>query len=151
MIWKEFCKKLCNNGFFFQNNSLENSLICPKNKSASHCPTELFPIYPNNHWTIRRRDDHTVVPSSNRIKLKIVWFLHAPNCRITTIQISKAKYEMGMVHVGLKLINIKEMHMIMALNHRKFKHFLLARVCKTILFLNTYSAVILLSRVYCFR
>ena len=48
---------------------------CPKNKSASHCPTELFPIYPNNHWTIRRWDDHIVVSSSNRIKLKIDWFI----------------------------------------------------------------------------
>ena len=61
--------------FFLQNNSVENSLICPKNKSASHCLTELFPIYPNNHWTIRWRDNHIVVPSSNRIKLKIDWFL----------------------------------------------------------------------------
>ena len=75
--------------FFLQNNSVENSLICPKNKSASHCPTELFPIYPNNHWTIRRRDDHIVVPSSNRIKLKIDWFQHStlcpPNCTCSTI------------------------------------------------------------------
>ena len=52
-------------------------MICPKNKSASHCPTELFPIYPNNQWTIRQRDNHIVVPSSNRIKLKIDWILFA--------------------------------------------------------------------------
>ena len=58
-----------------QNNSVENSLIYPKNKSASHCPTELFPIYPNNHWTIRWRDDHIIVPSSSRIKLKNDWFV----------------------------------------------------------------------------
>ena len=37
--------------------------------------TKLFPIYPNIHWTIRRRDDHIVVPSSNRIKLKIDWII----------------------------------------------------------------------------
>ena len=61
--------------FFLKNNYVENSLICPKDKSENHCPTELFPIYPNNHWTIRRWDDHIVVPSSNRIKLKIDWFL----------------------------------------------------------------------------
>ena len=73
-FWKEFSKRLCKTWIFsLQNNSVENSLICPKTKSASHCPTELFPIYPNNHWTIRRRDDHIVVPSSNRIKLKIDW------------------------------------------------------------------------------
>ena len=69
---RNFVKKM---DFFSQNDSLENSLICPKNKSASHCPTELFPIYPINHWTIRRRDNHTVVPSSHRIILKIVRFL----------------------------------------------------------------------------
>ena len=62
--------------FFFQNNSVEDSLICPRTKSASHCLTKLFPIYQNKHWTIRRRDDHIVVPSSNRIKLKIDWFIH---------------------------------------------------------------------------
>ena len=75
IFWKEFCKKFCRKWFFFQNNFVENSLICPKNKSLNHCPTELFPIYSNNHWTIRRRDDHIVVPSSNRIKLKIDWIM----------------------------------------------------------------------------
>ena len=70
-----FARNFVKNGFFFQNNFLENSLICHKNKSASHCLTELFPIYPNNHWTIRRPDDHIVVLSSNRIKLKIDRFL----------------------------------------------------------------------------
>ena len=59
--------------FFFQNNSVENSLICPRAKSSNHCLTELFSIYQNKHWTIRRRDDHIVVPSSNRIKSKIDW------------------------------------------------------------------------------
>ena len=57
--------------FFFQNNSVENSLICPRTKSASHCLTELFPIYQNKHWTIRRRDDHIVVQSSHRNIFKI--------------------------------------------------------------------------------
>ena len=33
-----------------------NSLICPKTNSATHCVTELFPIYQNKHWTIRRRE-----------------------------------------------------------------------------------------------
>ena len=76
----EFCKKLCKKWiFFFQNDSVENSLICPRTKSASHCPTELFPIYSNNHWTIRRRDNHIVVPSSDRIKLKIDGFYVCSN------------------------------------------------------------------------
>ena len=34
-------------------------MICPNTKSATHCLTELFPIYQNKHWTIRLRDDHT--------------------------------------------------------------------------------------------
>jgi hypothetical protein len=51
-----------------------NSLKCPKSKSLSHCLTELFQIYQNKHWTIRRRDDHSVGPSSHRIILKIVGF-----------------------------------------------------------------------------
>ena len=85
IIWKiferNFAKNCVKNGVFLQNNSVENSLICPKNKSASHCPTELFPIYPNNHWTIRWRDGHIVVPSSNRIKLKIDRF-HIKDSRL---------------------------------------------------------------------
>ena len=52
-----------------------NSLKCPKAKSLSHCLTELFPIYQNNIWTIRQWDDHTIIPSSHRILLKIVGFL----------------------------------------------------------------------------
>ena len=48
---------------------------CPRAKSANHCITELFSIYQNKPWTIRRPDNHIVVPSSNRIKLKIDWFL----------------------------------------------------------------------------
>ena len=88
IIWKNFernfARNCVKNGFFLQNISVENSLICPKNKSASHCPTELFPIYPNNHWTIRRRYDHIVVPSSNRIKLKIDWF--SEYCQIINLR-----------------------------------------------------------------
>ena len=38
------------------------SLIYPKAKPASHCLTELFSIYQNNNWTIRRWNDHTIVP-----------------------------------------------------------------------------------------
>ena len=52
-----------------------NSLKCPRAKSANHCLTELFSIYQNKHLNIRRRDDHIVVPSSNRIKLKIDLFV----------------------------------------------------------------------------
>ena len=48
---------------------------CPRSKSANHCLTELFSIYQNKHWTIRRRDDHIVFPSSHRIISKIDWFL----------------------------------------------------------------------------
>ena len=49
-------------------------MICPKTKSATHCLTELFPIYQNKHWTIGRWDDHSVNPSSHHIILKIVRF-----------------------------------------------------------------------------
>ena len=66
-----FPRNCVKNGFFFQNNSVENSLICPRAKSANQCLTELFPMYQNKHWTIRQRDDHIVVPLSNRNKLKI--------------------------------------------------------------------------------
>ena len=68
----EFFRKLFKKWIFlFQNNSVENTLICPWTKSASHCLTELFPIYQNKHWTIRRRDDHIVVQSSDRNIFKI--------------------------------------------------------------------------------
>ena len=30
--------------------------------ALNRCLTELFPIYQNKHWTIRRRNGHTVVP-----------------------------------------------------------------------------------------
>ena len=60
--------------FHFQSNSVMNSLKYPKSKSLSHCLTELFPIYQNKHWTIRRQEDHTVIPSYQRIILKIVGF-----------------------------------------------------------------------------
>ena len=75
-MWKEFCKKLFKKmEFYFQSNSVMNSLKCPKSKSLSHCLTELFPIYQNKHWTIRWQDDSSVNPSSHRIMLKIVGFL----------------------------------------------------------------------------
>ena len=60
--------------FYFQSNSVLNSLKCPKSKSLSHCLTELFPVYQNKHWTIKQWDNHSVDPPSNRIKLKIVRF-----------------------------------------------------------------------------
>ena len=50
--------------FYFQSNSVKSNFICPKAKSATHFLTELFPIYQNKHWTIRQRDDHIVVQSS---------------------------------------------------------------------------------------
>ena len=58
--------------FYFQSNSVLNSLKCPK--SLSHCLTELFQIYQNKPWTIRWRDGRSVGPSSHRIILKIVGF-----------------------------------------------------------------------------
>ena len=36
--------------YYFQSNSVKNSLKCPKAKSATHCLTKLFPIYQNKHW-----------------------------------------------------------------------------------------------------
>ena len=44
-------------------------------KLVTHCLTESFPVYQNEHLTIRRMADHTVVQSSNRIILKIVGLL----------------------------------------------------------------------------
>ena len=61
--------------FYFQSNSVMNSLKCPKSKSLSHCLTELFPIYQNKHWTIRRRKDRFVDPPFHRIILKIDGFI----------------------------------------------------------------------------
>ena len=40
-----------------------NSLNYSKTKSLNNCRTELFPIYQNNIWAIRRWDNHTVLPS----------------------------------------------------------------------------------------
>ena len=42
----------------------------------SHCFTELFPIYQNKHWTIRRRNDRFVVPLFHPIISKIDGFQH---------------------------------------------------------------------------
>ena len=50
-------------------------MICPKTKSATHCLTEVFPIYQNKHWTIRQWDDRSIDPSSHGIILKIVIFI----------------------------------------------------------------------------
>ena len=63
---KEFCKKLRKKmEFYFQSNFVKNSLVaslnCPKANSATHCLTKLFPIYQNKRWTIRWRDDHTIL------------------------------------------------------------------------------------------
>ena len=48
---------------------------CPRAKSSNHCLTELFSIYQNKHWTIRRRDNHIVVQSSHLNISKIDWLL----------------------------------------------------------------------------
>jgi hypothetical protein len=61
--------------FYFQSNSVMNSLKCPKSKSLSHRLTELFPIYQNKHWTIRQWNDRFVDPLFHRIILKIDGFL----------------------------------------------------------------------------
>ena len=68
MIWnnfeRKFCKKMCKKiEFYFQSNSVMNSLKCPKSKSLSHCLNELFPIYQDKYWTIRQQDDRSVDPS----------------------------------------------------------------------------------------
>ena len=55
----EFCKKLCKKWIFFENNSVENSLVCPRTNSASHCLTELFPMYQN-------KDSGMIISLSNR-------------------------------------------------------------------------------------
>ena len=84
--------------FFFKNNSVENSLICPRTKSASHCLTKLFPIYQNKHWTIRRRDNHIVVQSSHRNISKIDGFF------IAVCEDSKRRLLSGLL---TKSINLK--------------------------------------------
>ena len=65
--------------FYFQSNSVMNSLKCPKSKSLNNCLTELFPFYQNKHRTIQRRDDRSVDPSFHHIILKIVGFLKEHN------------------------------------------------------------------------
>ena len=66
--------------FYFQSNSVKNSLQCPKAKSATHSLTELFPIFQNKHWTIKQWEDRTVVPSSHCIILKSVGFYVSDQC-----------------------------------------------------------------------
>ena len=46
---------------------------CPKAKSATHCLTQLFPMYQNKHTF----NHQSVVPLALRIILKIVRFLIA--------------------------------------------------------------------------
>ena len=64
--------------FYFQSNSVMNSLKCPKSKSLSYCLTELFTIYQNKHWTIRQWDNCSIHPSFHHITLKTVGFLFRP-------------------------------------------------------------------------
>ena len=54
-----------------------NSLTCSKTKSETHCLTKLFSIYQNKHWTIKRREDRSIGPTSHHIILKILGFLEA--------------------------------------------------------------------------
>ena len=56
--------------FYFQNNSVKNSLKCLKVKPSTHCLNVLFPIYHNNNWTIKQ----TKFPLFHRIILKIVGY-----------------------------------------------------------------------------
>ena len=56
--------------FYFQTNSVMNSLKCPKSKSLSHFLTESFQIYQN----MRRRDNSSFDPLSHHIILKIYHF-----------------------------------------------------------------------------
>ena len=65
IVWKYFFSKAI---------LLMNSLKCPRSKLLSHCPTELFPIYQNKHWTILQWDSRSLDPSSHYIILKIVGF-----------------------------------------------------------------------------
>ena len=74
MHFASYCVKKME--FYFQSNSVMNSLKCPKSKSLSHCLTELFPIYQNKHWIIRRQKDCSVDPLFHRIILNIVGFLN---------------------------------------------------------------------------
>ena len=78
--------------FYFQSNSVMNSLKCPKSTLLSHCLTELFTICKNKHWTIRRRDDRSVDTSSHRIILKIVgsqdtYYFEVGHTRCSTVYI----------------------------------------------------------------
>ena len=61
---KIYMEDLHSNMYIASWNRVWNALSC--------CLTELFPIYQNKHWTIRRRNDRSVDPSSHRIILKIV-------------------------------------------------------------------------------
>ena len=51
----------------------------------------LFPIYQNNIWTIRRWDNHTVIPSSHRMILKIVGFLENLDPRFISVDNKSAE------------------------------------------------------------
>ena len=77
-----------------------NSLKYPRAKSANHCLTELFSIYQNKHWTIRRRDDHIVVPSSNHNKWKIDWLLviHYTKASLKRKQVSIKGFVFFLIH-----------------------------------------------------
>ena len=81
----EFRKKLYKKmEFYFQSNSVMNSLKYPKSNSLSHCLTKLFPFYQNKHWTIQRRNDGSVDQPFHCILSKIVGFLHYHPLNIDT-------------------------------------------------------------------
>ena len=78
--------------FYFQNNSVMNSLKCSKSKSLSHCLTELFPFYQNKNWTIQRRNDGSVDQPFHCILSKIVGFLEF---RLIKVSISRHHVRSG--------------------------------------------------------
>jgi hypothetical protein len=80
-----------------------NSLKCPESKSLSHCLTELFLIYQNKHWTIRRRNDRFVNPPFHRNLLKIDGFLNKIALFKWEILICKSKLNLNQIGGASKL------------------------------------------------
>ena len=70
-----FCLKLFKITYHFISFLQFLLTLNPKTKSVTHCLTELFPIYQNKYWTIKRQNDCSVDPSTHHILLKIVGFL----------------------------------------------------------------------------
>ena len=108
--------------FYFQRNSVKNNLKYPK--SLSHCLTELFTIYQNNNWSIRRWDDHTFFPSTHRIILKIVGF--------EEFVLILTKYNWTKIFWDLATFNHKcDFHKLLTSNCWKKKYVIFFRSLKT--------------------